>query len=96
MTKAEKKHKTQLAQMGCAVCVRIYDAHEPGPVQLHHQRGGMGGWGKGDYLTLIPLCYEHHMGNSGVHGLGTRGFSATYGFTEADLLHDTLKRLNHG
>ena len=82
--------------MGCAVCLRIHDAHEPGPVQLHLQRGGMGGWGKGDYKTLIPLCYPHHMGAYGVHGLGTKVFPVFYGFTEADLLADTLKAINHG
>ena len=96
MTKAEKQHKNKLAQMGCAVCLRIHDAHEPGPVQLHHQRGGMGGWGKGNYLTLIPLCLEHHTGNTGVHGLGTKGFVEHYKFTEADLLADTLRAINHG
>ena len=93
VTKAEKQHKDKLSRLGCAVCRRIHDEHEAGPVQLHHQRGGMGGWGKGNYKTLIPLCYEHHMGNTGVHGLGTKGFAAHYGFDESDLLADTLKQL---
>ena len=93
MTKAERKHKDKLSQMGCAVCMRIHGSHEPGPVQLHHQRGGMGGWGKDDYKTLIPLCYPHHMGDWGVHGLGTKGFEAHYQFSEADLLADTQARL---
>lgn len=91
MTKEEKKHKERLARLGCMVCIRLHGQHEPGPVQLHHQRGGMGGWGKGSYLTLIPLCVEHHLGKTGVHGLGTRAFPEYYGFTEADLLEDTLK-----
>lgn len=50
-------------------------------------RGGRG-WGKGDYTTLIPLCTEHHRGNTGVHGLGTKAFPKHYGFTEEDLLND--------
>ena len=52
-------------------------------------RGGRG-WGKGDYKTLIPLCTEHHRGNTGVHGLGTKGFEKHYGFTEEDLLNDAI------
>ena len=52
-------------------------------------RGGRG-WGKGDYTTLIPLCTEHHRGNTGVHGLGTKAFPKHYGFTEEDLLNDAL------
>jgi hypothetical protein len=70
------------------VCRRLYDIRT-GEVELHHLRKGMG-WGKGDYTTLIPLCYEHHRGNSGVHGLGTKGFEKHYEFTEANLLEDAL------
>lgn len=91
MTKDEKNHKERLATMGCMVCKRLYGAHEPAPVQLHHLRSG--GWGKGDYMTLIPLCPKHHTGDSGVHGMGTKAFSRYYGFTQQDLLNDTLKEL---
>lgn len=91
MTKAEKMHKARLAAMGCMVCMRIHGHHEPGPVELHHYRGG--GWGRGGYMTLIPLCHIHHRGNLGVHGLGTKGFAAHYGFDQQDLLNDTLALL---
>lgn len=88
MTRHERQHKEFLASMGCQVCARIYPRHEPGPVELHHLRGG--GWGKGSYMTLIPLCVEHHRGNTGVHGMGTKGFERHYGFSQADLLKDVL------
>lgn len=91
MTSDEKKHKSRLAELGCMVCKRIYGEHEPGPVELHHLREG--GWGKGDYTTLIPLCVEHHRGNTGVHGLGTKGFVSYYNFSQQDLLDDTKKYL---
>jgi len=91
MTLAEKKHKTAVAELGCAVCRRL--GYGQTPSELHHKRGGRGGWGKGDYMTLIPLCPEHHRGATGVHGLGTRGFAKHYGFDEADLLADTLALL---
>lgn len=93
MTNAERDHKSRLVELGCLVCRRLYGTHEPGPVELHHQRGGRGGWGKGDYRTLLPLCAEHHRGDSGVHGMGTKAFARIYGFTEADLLDDALRLL---
>lgn len=92
MTNAERDHKSQLASLGCMVCRRLFGITDS-PVTLHHQRGGSGGWGKGDYLTLIPLCHEHHQGDTGVHGLGTKAFARVYGFTEADLLEDALRIL---
>lgn len=88
MTKAEAAHKSALAELGCMVCRRLYPHLSPGPVELHHLRSG--GWGKGDYMTLIPLCVEHHRGNTGVHGLGTKGFPKEYGFDQADMLADAL------
>ena len=89
MSKSEQTYKNNLARLGCMVCRRLYGINH-GEVELHHLRKGMG-WGKGDYTTLIPLCTEHHRGNSGVHGLGTKGFEKRYGFTEADLLEDAMK-----
>jgi hypothetical protein len=85
---AEIRHKEKLAALGCMVCRRLYPHLEPGPVELHHLREN--GWGRGPYLTLMPLCMEHHRGATGVHGLGTRGFVKFYGFTQADMLRDAL------
>lgn len=87
MTKAEQTHKRRVAELGCMACRKLWAIFTP-EVQLHHQRGGMGGWGKGDYRTLIPLCHAHHLGNEGVHGLGTKGFAKHYGFDELDMLQD--------
>lgn len=93
MMKAEKAHKNKIAQLGCMACMRIHGAHDPGPVELHHLRTG--GWGKGDYLTLIPLCHRHHRGADGIHTLGTKAwdkhYSETQGFTQRDLLDDALR-----
>lgn len=90
MTADEKRHKARLADLGCMVCRRLFGITDS-PVQLHHRRSG--GWGKGNYLTLIPLCPPHHMGDEGVHGLGTKGFARHYGFTQQDLLDDALRLL---
>lgn len=91
MTKAEQIHKRRVAELGCMACSMGMNIHTP-DVELHHLRAGQG-WGKGDYRTLIPLCYEHHRGNKGVHGLGTKGWPKHYAFTEQQMLDETLKQL---
>ncbi len=91
MTRAGHIHKGKLAELGCMACLRIHGPHAPGPVELHHLRRG--GWGKGDYRTLIPLCPEHHRGKTGVHGLGTKAFPVHHGFDQEDLLADALALL---
>lgn len=91
MTKAEKEHKSKVASLGCALCYHLHGEHEPGPVELHHLRSG--GWGKRDFMTLIPLCAEHHRGNSGIHGMGTRAFERHYGVTQQELLDWALSRV---
>jgi hypothetical protein len=35
------------------------------------------------------LCPEHHRGNTGVHGLGAKGFEKRYNLTQGDLLEQT-------
>lgn len=91
MTKDEKAHKAALAELGCVLCRRLFPWLEPGEVELHHLRTG--GWGKGDYKTLIPLCYRHHRGEDGIHTLGTKAWASHYGITQADLLMDAMTLL---
>lgn len=97
MTKAEKLHKQRLAEHGCVACWRLHGCTTYA-VELHHLRTG--GWGKGDYKTLMPLCVFHHRGDMGIHGMGTKAFDAHYGdtsiygeraFTQRDLLADALR-----
>ena len=98
MKREEREHKEKLVALGCCACLRIHGPHVPGEVHLHHFRGG--GWGRGNYLTLIPLCEPHHTGQFGVHGFGVKAFDAHYGdtaiygeraFTQRDLLADALR-----
>lgn len=51
---------------------------------------------RSNHHSVIPLCPEHHRGNTGVHGLGTKGFPKHWGFTEEDLLADTKKLMGLG
>lgn len=89
MTRAESLHKLHLSLMGCAMCNHIHGPHEPGPVELHHLRSG--GWGKGNYLTLIPLCVNHHRGREGIHHIGTKLWEREFGVTQRELLDWALK-----
>ena len=75
MKTAEIIHKGKLAQLGCALCHHLHGDHEPGPVELHHLREG--GWGKGNYKTLIPLCVDHHRGNKAFMDLAAKDLLST-------------------
>ena len=88
-TLAEKKHMGRVAELGCAVCRKI--GHPGTPAELHHTRAGVGAGRRSSHWDVIPLCPEHHRGNTGVHGLGTKGFAKRWGFCELDLLADTVK-----
>lgn len=93
-TAAERRHMGRVAQLACVVCVRLHGPHEPGPVELHHPRRGAGAGRRSSHFDVLPLCVEHHRGRTGVHGLGTKGFAAVYGFDEADLLMDVMHQIN--
>ena len=47
-----------------------------------------------DFETM-PLCLEHHLGNSGIHGLGRKSFEARYGVTQRELVQRTQKILGY-
>jgi hypothetical protein len=65
-------------------------ATERSPAEIHHLRIKSRGIGlKASHYDAIPLCPEHHRGQSGVHGMGTKGFAKHYGFDESDLLETT-------
>ena len=48
---------------------------------------------RADDMLVLPLCYEHHLGASGIHGLGRKGFYARYKIDELQLLAATLEKL---
>jgi hypothetical protein len=88
----EQLHKARLVELGCMCCRMTFQPITP-DVELHHLRAGRG-WGKGDWTTLMPLCWFHHQGPLGVHGLGTKALPKHYGFTEQDMLNNALRLLN--
>ena len=93
-TKAEKQHMSRVAELGCAVCRRM--GYAGTPAELHHKRAGTGAGRRSSHMEVIPLCPEHHRGNTGIHGLGTKGFPKYWGYDEDDLLADVAKLLELG
>jgi hypothetical protein len=88
MTKNERKYFDRIAKLGCSLC-RFLEYGET-PAEIHHiRRYG----GKRSLAEVIPLCPEHHRGNTGLHGLGRKGFYKQYGIDEEYLLEKTLELL---
>lgn len=87
MTKAERIHLAAVQALGCVLC-RVRGIHWDEPVEVHHLTSG--GRRVGHFAT-IPLCLEHHRGNTGRHGLGRKGFEKLHGVTEDELLKLTNK-----
>jgi len=92
MTKDEKKHLDLLSQLGCVVCSRL--GYGATPAEIHHPRKGTGLALRASHYDAIPLCVEHHRGQTGVHGLGTKGFAKQYGLDESELLAYTQELLS--
>lgn len=94
MTKAEQAHKNRVADLGCILCSHALKINGT-PAELHHPRRGTGMGQRASDFDVIPLCPEHHRGNTGLHGLGTKGFAKHWGVTEADLLSVVRERLGN-
>jgi len=76
----------RVAELPCAVC----GIHG---VQVHHIRTGVGMGRRASDFETIPLCPEHHQGNTGIHGMGRKAFERKYGVTELELLESTRNKL---
>ena len=91
MNLSEKRHYDQVANLGCILCYHLGWGETP--CEIHHiRRHG----GRRDLAPVIGLCPEHHRGNTGVHGLGNKGFEKRYGITQEFLRELTERLLNEG
>jgi len=90
-TAAERTHMGRVAALGCILCDHL--GLGATPAQVHHIREGQGMSQRASNFLTIPLCLEHHLGKTGLHGLGTNAFERTYGLSELDLLAMTIQRL---
>ena len=86
MTKAQKQHYDKIARIGCSLCKFVL-GYDDTPAEIHHIRRS----GKRSNAPVIPLCPEHHRGNTGIHGYGRKQFERVYGTTEETLLAKTLE-----
>jgi hypothetical protein len=90
-TKDEKKYLDRVARLGCILCRSAFGVKDS-PAEIHHiRRFG----GKRSTSPVIPLCPEHHRGNSGVHGLGAKGFETKWGTSQEALLAQLHELLNN-
>ena len=88
MKKSEKELYGKIAELRCSLC-RYLGLGET-ECEIHHiRRFG----GKRENAEVIGLCPEHHRGNTGIHGLGRKGFEARYGIDEQTLLLQTKQLL---
>lgn len=77
--------------VGCVVCRHIGRVGISNDTAIHHIesiRDALSAY------AIVPLCYDHHQGPNGVHGLSRRGFEARYKLTEIDLLALVNRELN--
>lgn len=65
-----------------------------GHTQVHHIREGQGASQRADDMLTVPLCWGHHLGPQGLHGLGRKGFYTRYKLDELDLLARTMELLS--
>lgn len=85
MTKAERVHLQQVAELGCIVCRRQFEVFSP--AEVHHLRAGSGAGQRASHFRTIPLCHPHH--RTGGYGVaihaGQKMWEEIYG-TEEGLL----------
>jgi hypothetical protein len=72
MNKADREYARDAVSLGCALCRRLGWGETP--AQFHHPRTGVGAARKAPDADGIPLCWEHHQGSTGVHGMGRKAF----------------------
>ena len=88
-TKNEKIALNKIAELGCILCSEVLGI-EGSQAELHHvRRFGT----KRATSPILPLCPEHHRGNSGLHGLGVKRFEREYKISCEELLERVSKRL---
>ena len=91
MNKDDRAYLSRVAALGCWICRRM--GYFDTPAEVHHQRTGTGAGRRANHRRTVPLCPEHHRGQSGIHGLGTKGFARVYGITEVELIDEVRELL---
>jgi hypothetical protein len=98
MSDAPNRHEAaylaKVVRVGCVVCRAKFDMWtEP---EIHHPRTDEGGAQRAQHWLAIPLCKEHHRGDTGFHGLGQGDFYLRYRLSEWDMLALTIEWVQRG
>lgn len=88
------RHMARVAALGCLLCRRL--GYLGTPAEVHHIRTGTGAGRRASDTETIPLCPEHHRGNTGLHGMGRKAFERVYRVTELELLAETRRMIGEG
>lgn len=84
-----KDYQARVREIGCIVCKQT-GFYIASPLELHHVESIRDGLSE---YAVIPLCYDHHQGPEGVHGLRRRVFEMRYKLTDVDMLALVAKEL---
>ncbi len=89
MTQKEKDYLRDVAQLSCIAC-RI-NGRETTPVEVHHQREGVGMGQRASHFDTMPLCPLHHRFSTedSIHQART-AFVEKYGM-ESELVKQTRR-----
>lgn len=90
MTKSE--YLTAVRNCKCVICDSV-GLIQQGPTYAHHVESVRDEWS--DYAA-VALCYPHHQGTEGVHGLSRRTFSMRYRLSDIDMIARTVAQVVKG
>lgn len=85
-----REHLERVRGLRCVVCETMNMIQE-GPTQAHHVESIRDA--VSDY-AVAALCWYHHTGPEGVHGLSRRVFEMRYRLSPVDLLALTIRQLD--
>jgi hypothetical protein len=92
-TASESRYLGRVVLLSCVLCAFL-GMQQDGRTFPHHIKEGTGIGERSQHWLTVALCYEHHQGASGIHGLGTKGFYTRYQLDELDLLALTIKAMH--
>ena len=69
--KQEQAYMGRVAELGCVICGGI--------PEIHHNTKNRGYGAKSSNYDIMPICYNHHRGEEGIHHIGVKTWEAKYG-----------------
>lgn len=81
------RYLDRIRGLPCVVCLHVLGQKTYG-CSAHHVESIRDS--HSDY-AVASLCYEHHQGQTGVHGLSRRQFQTMYKLSDVDLIALTIR-----